>query len=66
MTPEEVTERRAEHIAARMTARPHPTYPLHSTLDERRLRMLAEWESIEALKMAREAGVRTPCERQTT
>jgi hypothetical protein len=29
-------------------------------LDERRLRMLAEWESIEALKMARAAGLETP------
>jgi hypothetical protein len=37
-----------------------PDYPLHLTLPERRLRMLAQWESIEALKLARAAGLPTP------
>jgi hypothetical protein len=43
-----------------------PEYPPHLTLDERRLRMLMEWESIEALKLTRAAGLETPCARQTT
>ena len=34
-----------------------PAYPLHLSLDERRLRMLMEWESCEALRMAKEAGL---------
>jgi len=36
---------------------PRPEYPLHLTLDERRLRMLVEWESCEALKLAKAAGL---------
>lgn len=32
-------------------------YPLHLTLPDRRLRMLALWESIEALKLAKAAGL---------
>lgn len=34
-----------------------PSYAPHLTLDERRLRMLVEWESIEALKLAKAAGL---------
>lgn len=34
-----------------------PQYPLHLTLDVRRHRMLLEWESCEALKLAKAAGL---------
>lgn len=37
-----------------------PVYPLPLALSDRRLRLLAEWESCEALKMARAAGLETP------
>jgi hypothetical protein len=37
-----------------------PDYAPHLTLDERRLRMQMEWDSCEALKMAREAGLEMP------
>lgn len=34
-----------------------PEYAPQVTLDERRLRMLVEWESCEALKLAKAAGL---------
>lgn len=37
-----------------------PVYTPHFTLNERRLRMLMEWESCEALKLARAARLDTP------
>lgn len=43
-----------------------PDYAPHLSLDARRLRMLVEWDSCEALKMARAAGLETPCARPTT
>jgi len=43
-----------------------PSYAPHLTLDERRMRMLMEWESIEALKLTRAAGLEMPCARPTT
>jgi hypothetical protein len=41
-----------------MTPPPQPpSYAPHLTLDARRLRMLMEWDSIEALKLAKAAGL---------
>lgn len=50
--------RKAACRALILTPRPQPpSYEPHLTLDERRLRMLVEWESIEALKLAKAAGL---------
>jgi hypothetical protein len=50
--------RQAACRALIMAPRPlPPSYAPHLTLDERRLRMLVEWESIEALKLAKAAGL---------
>lgn len=58
-TDERELSRVAMCRAAYMRAPALPTYPL-SNLDTRRLRLLAMWESEEALKQARAAGVPTP------
>ena len=42
-----------------------PAYPLPN-LDTRRLRLLAMWESEEALKLVRAARLELPCARPTT
>lgn len=60
MSPE-LVERRAEQRHALMVAKPRPTYPLPDTLSERRLRMLVEWESCEALKLVKAARLEAPC-----
>lgn len=43
-----------------------PSYEPNLTLDDRRLRILAMWESEEALKLTRAAGLEVPCARPTT
>jgi hypothetical protein len=55
VTTEPVVSRVTFCREAFKTARVLPTYPLQLTLDERRHRMLVLWESIEALKLARDA-----------
>ena len=56
--PEAVTNARTPPLL-----RPRPPvnlYPPLLALDDRRLRLLAMWESEEALKLARAAGVKVP------
>jgi len=38
-----------------------PSYRAITEIDLRRMRMLMEWESIEALKMVKQAGLEAPC-----
>jgi hypothetical protein len=59
--------RQAACRALILTPRPQPPeYLPHTTIDTRRLHLLMLWDSEEALKLTRAAGLEVPCARPTT